>query len=51
MTTLPVAVTVLGWLSSAGLALVLARGRRAAVARGEHLARVAHELRGPLHAA
>ncbi|MCW3013998.1 MAG: histidine kinase, partial [Solirubrobacterales bacterium] len=45
------AVAILGWCSSAGLALALARRRSAALARGEYLARVAHELRGPLHAA
>ncbi|MCW3000661.1 MAG: histidine kinase [Solirubrobacterales bacterium] len=46
-----VAIASLGWVISAGLALVLARRRSAALAHGEHLARVAHELRGPLHAA
>lgn len=44
-------VALLGWALSAGLALALARRRAAAIARGAHLARVAHELRGPLHAA
>ncbi len=44
-------LALLGWALSAGLALALARRRATAIARGEHLARVAHELRGPLHAA
>lgn len=44
-------VAIVGWLCSATLALVTARGRAAALARGEHLAAVAHELRGPLQAA
>lgn len=45
------AVAITGWGSSAVLALVLARRRAAALARGEHLAAVVHELRGPLQAA
>lgn len=44
-------VAIVGWSCSATLALVTARGRAAALARGEHLAAVAHELRGPLQAA
>ncbi len=50
MTGLPL-LTVLGWLCSAALALTVARRHAAAVAHAEHLQRVAHELRGPLHAA
>lgn len=45
------AVTVAGWGSSAALALALARRRAAALTRGERLAGVVHELRGPLQAA
>jgi signal transduction histidine kinase len=45
------ALAVAGWLCSAALAVVLTRRRRHALARAGHLARVAHELRGPLHAA
>lgn len=45
------ALAVAGWLCSAALAVVLAQGRQHAMTRARHLARVAHELRGPLHAA
>jgi signal transduction histidine kinase len=45
------AVATLGWATAAGLLRALVRRRAAALAHGEHLALVAHELRGPLHAA
>jgi signal transduction histidine kinase len=45
------AVATLGWALSAALAVVLARRRTAARRRGDRLAGVVHELRGPLHAA
>lgn len=50
MTSVP-DVSLLGWICAAALTMLLVRRRSAAIARGEHLARVAHELRGPLHAA
>lgn len=44
-------VACTGWLLSAALALVVARARAAERRRGDRLAAVVHELRGPLHAA
>lgn len=44
-------VAVVGWLCSAAFAFTVARLRAGALARGERLAGVVHELRGPLQAA
>lgn len=45
------AAAIAGWTGSAALALALARRRASALAAGERLAAVVHELRGPLQAA
>ncbi|WP_354701810.1 hypothetical protein DSM112329_02146 [Paraconexibacter sp. AEG42_29] len=46
-----VLIATAGWITSAALALDLARRRSAARLRGDRLAAVIHELRGPLQAA
>ena len=44
------AVAIAGWLAAAGLLAQAAAGRRERAARAEALARISHELRGPLTA-